>query len=329
MNKKLSAYSKKLHDISGKLHSISGSGSNDIWACGEWGTLLHYDGTNWSQDNSATKFFKDWDIKPRLNCILVISSTDIWVSGGYNTLLHYDGTSWTKQDVGEYAIINDMWGSSGTDIWASLNDMKDLESGTYIAKPGLIHYNGTSWTRRHYDEDMYFTYMWGSSSTDIWAAGHLGELIHYNGTSWTKHDIAEKIFIYSIWGSSSTDIWACGDEGKLFHYDGISWKEHHTGIELMDFEWESDSARTWFGGNLNCIWGSSSTDIWACGYEGALLHYDGISWTKHHSGIDTELVSIWGSSSTDIWACGYKGVLLHYDGTSWTKHDPFDADCTS
>lgn len=29
--------------------------------------------------------------------------------------------------------------------------------------------------------------------------------------------------------------------------------------------------------------------------------------------------SIWGSADDDIWAAGFEGTLLHYDGTSWAS----------
>ncbi|MFC2009669.1 hypothetical protein ACFLT3_01935, partial [Chloroflexota bacterium] len=83
-----------------------------------------------------------------------------------------------------------------------------------------------------------------------------------------------------------------------------------------DLLWSSMSIGT--GKWLNGIWGSSSSDVFAVGYEGTILHYDGSEWSEMSSGTTEHLQAVWGSSSSDVFAVGYEGTILHYDGSSWS-----------
>jgi hypothetical protein len=69
--------------------------------------------------------------------------------------------------------------------------------------------------------------------------------------------------------------------------------------------------------NLNGVWGSSATDVFAVGSYGTILHYDGSSWSPMSSGTTNTLMDVWGSSATDVFAVG-AGTILHYDGSSWS-----------
>jgi hypothetical protein len=78
---------------------------------------------------------------------------------------------------------------------------------------------------------------------------------------------------------------------------------------------------------LDGVWGTSASNVWAVGYE-TILHYDGATWSTVVGGSGsvlsgTWLVGIWGSSASNIWAVGYvsggPAVLLHYDGFNWAS----------
>jgi hypothetical protein len=64
--------------------------------------------------------------------------------------------------------------------------------------------------------------------------------------------------------------------------------------------------------------GASATDVFAVGYDGTILHYDGVSWTSQASGTQKDLQGVWGSSGRDVYAAGYDGALVHYDGHVWS-----------
>lgn len=70
-------------------------------------------------------------------------------------------------------------------------------------------------------------------------------------------------------------------------------------------------------GYLWGIYSSGPSDIWVVGDNGAVLHYDGMTWTTV-SFTTERLLSIWGAGASDIWIGGYNGKAFHYDGTTWT-----------
>jgi hypothetical protein len=71
------------------------------------------------------------------------------------------------------------------------------------------------------------------------------------------------------------------------------------------------------GNGLRGIWGSSSSDVFAVGSEGTILHYDGINWSVMASGTNNQLNDVWGTSPSDVFAVGDKGTILHYNGSEW------------
>jgi len=76
------------------------------------------------------------------------------------------------------------------------------------------------------------------------------------------------------------------------------------------------SGTTW---TLNGVWGTSSTDVFAVGENGTVLHYNGAIWDSMDSGVLVALNDVWGSSSTDVFSVGQNGVICHYDGTGWSE----------
>ncbi|MGO9687576.1 MAG: WD40/YVTN/BNR-like repeat-containing protein, partial [Syntrophobacteraceae bacterium] len=66
------------------------------------------------------------------------------------------------------------------------------------------------------------------------------------------------------------------------------------------------------------VWGTSGSDVYAVGDKGAIVHYDGKSWSYMTSGTTQNLHSVWGSSESDVFAAGEAGTILHYDGKSWS-----------
>lgn len=65
------------------------------------------------------------------------------------------------------------------------------------------------------------------------------------------------------------------------------------------------------------VWGNSSSNIFAGGFNGSILHYDGKTWGNMTSGTKNAVYDLWGSSSLDVFAVGSGGTILHYGGQTW------------
>jgi hypothetical protein len=59
------------------------------------------------------------------------------------------------------------------------------------------------------------------------------------------------------------------------------------------------------------VWGSSPSNNFSVG-DGGVLHYDGNLWTEMNNGAGGKVFGIWGASSSDVFAVGYAGAILHY-----------------
>src|SRR5450432_207462 len=63
--------------------------------------------------------------------------------------------------------------------------------------------------------------------------------------------------------------------------------------------------------SLYGVWGSGSSDVWAVGLDGTVLHWDGTSWSAGSSASSASFFCVWGANANDIWAAGDAGTLVH------------------
>jgi hypothetical protein len=81
-----------------------------LWAAGEQGTVLHFDGAEWHTQTTGTV--------STLNAIFGISPNDIWAVGEHGTVLHFDGSGWSTIAVGGLDdSFRAVWGSASDDVW--------------------------------------------------------------------------------------------------------------------------------------------------------------------------------------------------------------------
>jgi hypothetical protein len=218
---------------------------------------------------------------------------------------------WASRAFKLRPIVNSIWGSSPTDLWMAI---KDDPRGTWTSSMHVYHADGwndgdITWTLTdtRYN-DMYLPLkLWGSSSTDVWAAGMRGRTLHSTGAqdgvvTWEIVENATDVDLNAIWGFGPDDVWVAGLGGTICHY---------MSDDVGDLRWFASP--TGVTEDLHGGWGSRPTDIWVVGAEGTILHGDGSTWTRVSAPDlprSTTLYGVWGSSADDVWAVG-DGVILH------------------
>ncbi len=74
------------------LTSVAFDGPSSAFAVGEFGAILHWDGSSWTEDPQSISLTQ-W----RLNSVTFDSSGQGWAVGEDGTILHYDGQSWSTE----------------------------------------------------------------------------------------------------------------------------------------------------------------------------------------------------------------------------------------
>lgn len=93
------------------LQALWGSGTNDIWAAGDSGALIHYNGTAWSPlPNSPTGV--------DLHGVWGTAANDVWAVGDNGILLHFDSFGWSKASSSTTRTLRSVWGSPSGEVWA-------------------------------------------------------------------------------------------------------------------------------------------------------------------------------------------------------------------
>jgi len=258
------------------LYSVWGSSPSDVFAVGNSGVILHFDGSSLSSMTSGTTRY--------LRGVWGSSATDVFVVGTGGTIRHYDGTSWSDMTSGTTVDLHGVWGSSASDVFAV------GVSGT------ILHYDGYTWSPMTSGTANWLRAVWGTSGSDVFAVGNSGVILHYNGSDWNFMTSGTTGNLCGVWGSSGSDVFVVGASGITLHYNGSAWV-------IM----ASGTTNTLYG-----VWGTSGSDVFAVGYAGAIRHYNGSAWGAMTGGTTNTLLGIWGASSTEVIAVGYSGSILYY-----------------
>jgi hypothetical protein len=273
------------------LRGVWGRAANDVWAVGDGGTILHWDGNAWSSkfaSGTSNALFSVWGN----------SSNDVWSVGAGGTIIHWDGRTWSGSTSGTIRTLRAVWGSSAKDVWA----VGDL--GT------IVRWNGRAWsctTCPAIIMNRYLFGLWGSSANNVWTVGQdevQVALFRWNGNSWSEMFVpgAATGQTGGVWGSSSDDVWAVGwGNPGIVHWNGNGW----SGLISFSISGAQNA--------LNAVWGTSSKDLWVVGDAGTVLHGNGSEWSNVSKATPSVLNSVWGSSSKDVWAVGANGTIIHWD----------------
>lgn len=226
--------------------------------------------------------------------------------------------------------IFDVWADAGGKAYGV------TDSGHFLS------YDGSVWTDVQPTSTPKFG-VWGSSPTDIFLCGAVGEILHFDGSGFTQQNSGTTNHLYAIDGRSASDVYAVGTNGTVVHYDGFSWSPINppTSEDLWDV-WANPAGDVWVVGLhdtvyrydgiewyeqplesgdpglglLLGVWGTGDDDVWVASYLNGDLHHWDDTWTTTETGM-FGISRVWGTSSTDVFVATPGGVL-HYDGSGWS-----------
>ena len=164
---------------------------------------------------------------------------------------------------------------------------------------------------------------------DVWAVGDVDtganqpfNAVHWDGLQWEL----ERIFFYScpngtiptpytiqaIIAFSENDIWFTRG-GSFTYWNGNNFQHDCSMNSLLN-------------GSILKIWGKNSEDLYAVGYSGTIIRYDGSSWQKIESGTQLNLTDIWGFPDGLIYIVGsntstLENIFLIYDNGQFERFE--------
>ncbi len=225
--------------------------SNNGWAVGQNGAIIHYDGGSWKSTTSPVT------TNTRLNGISAVAADDIWAvgddepaaaPGSHALVLHYDGTSWSEVEIGQTSPAN-----------SDLHDvsMVSTNDGWAVGEGGaIIRYTGT-WANFTSPTTENLNGVDMVATDDGWAVGNSGKILRWDGASWTEFQDTGAENWQDVFLVSSTDGWIVGSGGAIRRWNGVTWS--------------AVSSPT--SNQLNAVFFVSSSEGWAVGNSNTIIKF--------------------------------------------------------
>ena len=152
----------------------SGAGTLGF-AVGNNGTILQYNGSNWSNVSSPTT--------ANLRGVYVVSISEAWAVGDSGKIIKWNGSTWSTVTSPTSAQLNSI-------SMLDYNLSGYANTGWAVGNSGTaISYNGSTWSSNNTGSAanlrgvaLFFT----NPDQDVWAVGDSGTIMHFNSTSWVS-----------------------------------------------------------------------------------------------------------------------------------------------
>jgi hypothetical protein len=262
------------------LKAILVRSPTDAWVAGTFGTLLHTDGTSWTQYHVLPDYIYGLAAEP---------SGTVWAVGSGGAA-RFDGHAFTSTPTGTDAVLHGVWAASATSAYAV------GDNGT------MLTWDGSAWTSTPLmmgvkAETRSLAAIWGSGPNDVWVGGSGGALWHKQVNNWGQM-VGGSTDWTVIAGSAADNVWFANASGALYRWDGVTLQQ-------------ARPAQTFTVGG---IWVGSPTDVWVTRYQ-SVEHWDGTTWSSIALGYNMGALS--GPSTTEVWGAGTGGNISRWNGRTW------------
>lgn len=277
------------------LSSVFALDASHVWAVGDGGTVIFFDGSSWSKQESGTSF--------GLNSVTAADPEHVWAVGESGKIVFFNGTGWSLQDSpGSNEELNDVDALDAEHVWS------------VGSKGTVLFFDGNSWTSQTSGTTQELTGVSAVDPAHVWAVGSVDTVLSFDGASWSQLPIEITYnfsHLESVSALDTSHVWAVGWKPEIIFYDGANWTTQP--IPVVSAYASEPYYRYVEALDVNHIW--VATD------EGPLLFSDGASWVKQEADVEVVLQCISALDGNHAWAVGGLGTVLFFDGSSWSKVD--------
>lgn len=341
------------------LRATWGSGPDDVWAVGDGGRVLRWDGDRVQRLEPPTQH--------TLRALWGDAADAVWAVGDAGTILQWDGSRWSAEDSGTEQALYAVWGTGPGDVWAG-------GSGGV-----LLHRDSDGWSVVPHALAQPIRALGGYATDDVWAAGLGGGLERFDGRSWHRRPSVD---------DSPTALVALGPHGVLVAGQNPRVRDPYTGWDdtqgLHSMNAIAAAGDTLFAAGprgrvarrtdpesywdetqvehvaLHGVWAARPDLAFAVGDGESIFQFDGARWTRVHGdavrhpynalvevgdaaialtygglewiGVDgplpedrTGFLGIAGTPEGEAWVVGRFPVVLHFDGERW-REEPLEVE---
>lgn len=322
----IETWSIQTSGTSQNLTGVWGFASNNVYAVGNNGVILHWDGYAWAQQTSGTAANFLGVQGPNAGHVYA------WADDHKVYITHNNGTTWSQSPVDPFDYNpHGFWANTPNDIWTTFNGSR-------------VNYSSTELTSMVGDLDGNIgsgggtTFLYGFGPNDMFMgmgnSGH-SEIMHYTGgakrgSSWS--DITPGMTaltldfgITSMWGTSDSNLYVTGGffngGGIVYTNNNFStftlWTNSSVGHAATSLPSDTGSVRSVSGsGSLSLTYAASSHGN---DNKFVVLSKNGALWVEEFSGYvnnTAHAICIWTDETTGYSVCvGENGSILK-KGTS-------------
>jgi hypothetical protein len=282
----------------GNFTVATGTGEQDVWlgptALGTYGgesvDLLHWDGTRLAPVPTGFDgiISTAWAQRPG----------EVWATTFGAGLLHLEDGAWTARALGTEGTFRDVVGFGPDVYW-----VEQLWDGAWYNLARLGRWNGSAVTSIDPPPNGW-EHVSGTGPSDLWLTGSgcqgcdlhpINDVARFDGAGWSIHTIpGDNVYPKRAWSDGEGSAWIVGYPGLVAHAGPA-------GVSRLPA----------FGtGAIEAIVGGGPADLWAFGWHGLALRYDGRTWAPRSSGTRQWLLAAWRSPDGELFVAGSGGAIL-------------------
>jgi len=260
------------------LRAVHGTGSGNLYAVGDHGRVLQYDG--------ATCFVWETGVDVELRGVWHAPWSAVYAVGRQGTILvNEGGLAWNPMDSGVQEDLNAVWGGLDTDVFAV------GDKGT------VLHYDGKTWRRVPVGVEENLNAVWTDGFGSTYVVGDRGTILVHNKLYWRYMNSGTQEDLHLIRGPSTPVSGrfpiAMGNGGTVLVLSGENWNSISPDTDAE------------FRGLLSDF----RKEILAVTSEGRSWHFDGTDWSQKYTPISFKVFGSWDGSGNELYVVGEHGAI--------------------